>query len=142
VAFPREFHVGPATLASFPRLAPLAGPPSPRGAKRPLDPRAAYPGRHRAALTPEPGRTLALFPSIAAAPLTEIAPLARADAFGHLLASSAALVIDGAAGRADNHALLAALLAASRCHEIRLGADALAAPAAISSRIDAVIAAA
>src|SRR5262249_39557977 len=26
-AFPREFHLGPRTLAAFPRLLPLAGPP-------------------------------------------------------------------------------------------------------------------
>jgi hypothetical protein len=123
VAFPREFHIGPATLAAFPRLAPLAGSPA-RSNKRPLDPRLAFPGRSRASLLLRSG-AVALFPSISAAPVTTAVPLARADAFGHLLASSAALVIDGVVGRAENLALLAALLGAVRCYEIRLGSDLL-----------------
>src|SRR5262249_6099401 len=48
IAFPRAFHLGPATLSAFPRLLPLAGPAPPRTDKRPVDPRAAFPGRHRA----------------------------------------------------------------------------------------------
>jgi hypothetical protein len=131
IAFPRAFHLGAATLSAFPRLAPLAGPPSAHAGKRPLDPRAAYPGRHRARLALVPGRVITLFPTVTDARVTSIAPLARADAFGHLLASSAALVIAGAAGVAQNHALLAAVLAASRAWELRLGADALAAPGAV-----------
>jgi hypothetical protein len=145
IAFPREFHLGPTTLAAFPRLGPLAGPPSARGDKRPLDPRRAYPGRHRPSVAVRPleadggAGAIALFPSIAAAPVTTLAPIARADAFGHLLASSASLVIDGADGRDENVALLGALLGAARCHEIRLGADAIGDPrGAIASRIGAL----
>ncbi len=141
VAFPRAFHLGPATLATFPRLLPLADPPAAHGDKRPLNPARAYRGRFRPffSLPAGPAGALALFPSIAAAEEeTALAPLARADAFGHLLASSGALIIPAAAGRAENLALLGALLGALRCHEIRLGADVLAAPAAVAARIAAL----
>ncbi|MFT3775557.1 MAG: hypothetical protein QM820_60185 [Minicystis sp.] len=130
-AFPRAFHLAPATIAAFPRLAPLAGPPSGHRDKRPLDARAAWPGRHQPDLVLQPGHVLALFPSIADAPVTEIVPIPRADAFGLLIASSAALVIEGLPGRDDNLALLQAVLAASRCFELRLGRDALADPQAV-----------
>jgi hypothetical protein len=135
IAFPREFHLGPATLATFPRLAPLAGPPAGHGDKRPLDPARAYPGRLRLFFSlPAPG-ALALFPSVTAAEGTALVPLARADAFGHLLASSGALVVPGIAGRDENLAVLAALLRAVQCHALCLGADALAAPTAVADRI-------
>lgn len=137
VAFPRAFHLGAATLAAFPRLAALAGPEGRRGGKRPLDPRRAYPGRHRPELA---GVSVALFPSVAGGPVTELRPLARAEAFGHLLASSAALVIEGLPGRDENLALLGALLSATRCFELRLGRDALADPvSAIAARVDAAL---
>jgi hypothetical protein len=143
IAFPRDFHLGAATLAAFPRVAAHAGPPSPPGDKRPLDPRAAFPGRGRASVALEAGRVLALFPTVAGGPVTAVAPMPRADAFGHILASSAALVVEGLPGRDENLALLGALLAAARCAEIRLGADALADPgAAIAARIRACCAAA
>jgi hypothetical protein len=130
LAFPRAFHLGPATLGAFPRIAPLAGPPGGRGDKRPVDPRRAYPGRERASLAARQGATLAIFPTIGDAEVTGIAPLAKAEAFGHLLASSAALVIDGIAGREENLGLLRDLGDAAICREIRLGRDALRDPVA------------
>ncbi len=142
VAFPRDFHIGEATLAAVPRLAPLLGPLPAYGTKRPLDARRAYPGRFRPsfALTgAEAGGALALFPSVVAAPVTEVVPLARAAAFGRLLASSGAIVCEGVPGREENLALLSALLGAVRCYEVRLGADALADPAsAIAGKIAAL----
>jgi hypothetical protein len=144
LAFPREFHLGPATLAAFPRLEAYAGPPSPaaRGDKRPVDPRRAYPGRDRALLSVVAGlagRALAVFPGVVDAPTTEVAPLPRAEAFGHLLASSAALVIDGLPGRHENLTLLQGLVGAARCVELRLGRDVLTDPiSSVSARIDAL----
>ena len=61
-------------------------------------------------------------PRIVVTPATTLLPIARADAFGHLLASSASLVVDGAPGRDENLALLAALLGAARCYDLQLGA--------------------
>jgi len=133
-AFPRAFHLGPATLAAFPRLAPLTGAPGGRGEKRPLDPRRAWPGRQLAELGVEAGRMLAIFPTITGEEVTELVPMARADAFGLLLASSAAVVLEGLPGRDANLGLLQGLLAASRCHELRLGRDALAHPAEVVAR--------
>ena len=128
LAFPREFHLGPATLAAFPRLASLAGPPSARADKRPVDPREAYPDRHRRAWTPARGAALAVFPTITDAAETTLAPISKAEAFGHLLASSAALVIAGIPNREENLALLRDLLELSSCRELRLGRDALIDP--------------
>lgn len=127
-AFPREFHLGPATLSAFPRIVPFAGPLGARRDKRPLDPRITFPDRRIATLSLDPGRVIALFPSITSEPATAIVPMARAEAFGLFLASSAALVIDGLAGRDENLAVLSTLLAASRCFELRLGRDALEDP--------------
>jgi hypothetical protein len=128
LAFPREFHLGPATLAAFPRLAPLAGPPSARADKRPVDPRVAYPDRHQRAWTPARGAALAVFPTIIDAAETTLAPISKAEAFGHLLASSAALVIAGIPHREENLTLLRDLLEVSSCRELRLGRDALIDP--------------
>jgi hypothetical protein len=138
VAFPREFHVGPATLATFPRLAPLLGPVSPHTDKRAVDPRRAYPERFRPFLSipRSPASALALFPSIANAEVTTVLPLARSDAFGRLLGSSGALVVDGVPKREANLAILSALLGTVGCYEVRLGADAIRAPMdAVCARI-------
>jgi hypothetical protein len=125
-AFPRAFHLGEATLAAFPRLAALAGPPTAKGGKCPVDARLAYPGRALAELSLD--RVIALFPVIEDAARTEIRPRPRADAFGDLLASSASLIVEGLPGREENLAILAAILGASRCFDLRLGRDALADP--------------
>jgi hypothetical protein len=140
VAFPREFHLGPATLATFPRLEALALPLPPLGRKRPVDPRVAYPGRFRASFAlAGDGPALALFPSIVAEPVTTIVPLARAEAFGRFLGSSGAVVVDGVPGRDENLALLSALLGSVRCYEVRLGGDAiLDSRRAIANRIQTV----
>lgn len=129
VAFPREFHLGPATLAAFPRLVPFAGPPAGRTDKRPVDPRLAFAAAPRALLPVRSGGLLALFPAVADADATELLALPRADAFGNLVASSAALVIEGAARREENLALLRALLESARCFDLRLGRDVLSRPA-------------
>lgn len=134
-SFPREFHLGPATLSAFPRLAALAGPPSGHHDKRSLDPRAAFPHRRVPSLSLDEG-VVAIFPAVADSATTEIEDLPRAEAFGLFLASSAALVIEGLPGRDENLAVLRALLAASRCFELRLGRDALVDPkGAVADRI-------
>jgi len=122
LAFPREFHVGPATLRANPRLKKLARPRAGYAPKLALDPRRAFPGRHRLALS---SPRVALFPSIADAHSTEMAPLSKADAFGRLLASSAAILIDGVPRRAENITLLQTIVEGASCHEIRLGRDVL-----------------
>ena len=128
LAFPREFHLGPATLRAFPRLAALAGPLSARADKRPVDPREAYPGRAREAWTPVSGAALAVFPVVTDDAETTLAPIPKAEAFGHLLTSSAALVIDGIPNRDENLAMLRELLEVASCRELRLGRDALIDP--------------
>lgn len=140
LAFPREFHLGPATLAAFPRLAALAGPPSARADKRPVDPREAYPDRSQRAWTPARGAALAVFPTITGDAATTLAPISKAEAFGHLLASSAALVIAGVPSREENLALLRDLLEVSSCRELWLGQDALIDPrGVVANRIERLL---
>jgi hypothetical protein len=139
VSLPREFHVGETTLAMFPRLEAFAGPRPSHTPKRPVDPRAAYPRRAREEITLSGGggeKAIAVFPSIDGRAVTEVAPLARAEAFGRLLGSSGALVVEGVPGREENLAVLRALLACVRCYEVRLGQDAIGDPVrAIAERV-------
>src|SRR5262249_11724091 len=126
----------PATLAAFPRLLPLAGPSPPGTDKQPVDPRIAFPGRHLAEIPLRPDETLALFPRIGGGPTTEIGLISKAEAFGHLLAESAAVIVEGLPRRDENLALLRALSDAAACLEIGLGQDALAAESpSIASQI-------
>jgi hypothetical protein len=132
LAFPRAFHVGPATLRAFPRLAPFAHPRAAHPDKLAVDPREAFPGRAR--MTAPPPSTF-LFPSIHSS-LTETAPIEKADALGYLLASSAAVLIDGMPCRNENIALLrklvqGALARGAMTREIRLGQDILTSPAEV-----------
>lgn len=134
LAFPRAFHVGPATLRAFPRLAPFARRRAAHPDKLAVDPREAFPGRARMTAPPP---SIVLFPSIRPAEpsLTETAPIERADAFGRLLASSAAVLIDGMPHRNENIALLRKLVEGPArgaiTREIRLGQDILTSPAEV-----------
>ena len=126
VAFPRLFHVGAATLAAFPRLAPLTTDSPPPTERRLFDPRRAYPGRFVSSTVMGEG-SLALFPSIAGGE-TSIAAIHRAEAFGRLLGSSGALVVEGVPGREENLRALRTLLGIVSCYDLRLGADVLRNP--------------
>lgn len=128
VAFPRAFHLAPATLAAFPRLAALAGPAPSHSDKRPLDPRVAYPGKARASIAAERGRLFTFLPSIADRDRTSITPAQGAEAFGHVIASSASLIIDGVAHREENLRALARIFDTRTAFDLALGRDALADP--------------
>ncbi|HLM74450.1 MAG TPA: hypothetical protein VK459_17210, partial [Polyangiaceae bacterium] len=90
-----------------------------------LDPRLAFPGKF---LPKIPAPAIALFPSVTPAASTSLTPIPLADAAGALIASSAALLIDGFPGRSENLALLPKLLPRAGVFELGLGKDALAAP--------------
>lgn len=127
LAFPRAFHLGPETLSAFPRLRPLAGPPTGARGKLAVDPRAAFPGRSRPTTKPP---SIVLFPQIRASAQSSLAPVAPADALLPLITSSAALLIDGAPAQAENLAIIAKLLPRAGAFELALGRDALTAPVA------------
>jgi hypothetical protein len=88
----------------------------------------AYPERSRGAWTPVKGAALAVFPVVTDDAETTLAPIPKAEAFGHLLTSSAALIIDGIPNRDENLAMLRELLEITSCRELRLGRDALIDP--------------
>ncbi|MFO0761457.1 MAG: hypothetical protein U0359_33570 [Byssovorax sp.] len=131
LAFPRAFHLGRATLSAFPHLRAFSGPEHPRSHKRALDARAAYPGREQAALSLRPGEKLLLFPSVTGEATTQLAQLSKAEAFGVLLASSAALVIEGMPHREESFRMLRVLVDHAICREIRLGRDLLEDPGGV-----------
>jgi hypothetical protein len=127
LAFPREFHLGEATLRAFPQLAPLTAKHRSVNDRRALDPRHAFPGRHRLRM-PAPG--VLILPRVGADFRTEMEELCQADGLGHLIASSATLIIEGLPGRDDNLALLKTLVQKTRIASLTLGQDMLAAPSA------------
>ncbi|MDI3289330.1 hypothetical protein [Polyangium sp. 15x6] len=132
-AFPRPFHVGPAALSAFPRLAPFAGPTKSHGDKRDVDPKRAFPGQARpTCLAP----TLVLHPSIEPDRPTMLAPLAKAEALGNLIASSGGLVIDDVPGKTEHLALLTRITNGARHYDLRMGRDLLADPSILPSGID------
>lgn len=137
-AFPRPFHLGPATLAAFPRLGALAGGTSGHGDKRDLDPRRAFPERRRATMGPP---ALVLHPRVEQEEKTRLEQIAPAEALGNLLASSAGIVIDGAARREEQMALLGKIAAGARHYEIRMGRDLLADPGRLAKAVDEILAA-
>jgi len=132
LAFPRVFHVSPTTLTAFPRLAPLASPRVGQPSKLALDPRIAWP--HRARLTSPPPR-VALFPSVTGATSTELLRMSPTDALGQLIASSAAIFLEGVPGRTENITSLRRLVETADAYELRLGADALQSPVDVLSNL-------
>jgi len=132
-AFPRPFHVGPAALSAFPRLAPFAGSTKSHSDKRDVDPKRAFPGQARpTCLAP----TLVLYPRIEPDQPTTLAPLAKAEALGHLIASSGGLVIDDVPGKAEHLALLTRLTNGARHYDLSMGRDLLDDPSILPSGID------
>ncbi|MDI1429594.1 hypothetical protein [Polyangium sorediatum] len=134
-AFPRPFHVGPATLSAFPRLAPFAGPTKSHGDRRDVDPKRAFPGQARSTcLAP----TLVLYPHVEPDQPTQLAPIAKAEGLGHLIASSGGLVIDDVPGKAEHLALLTRLTNGARHYELRMGRDLLDDPSILAAGIDSL----
>jgi hypothetical protein len=130
LAFPRPFHLGPATLAAFPALGTAAAQAT-HGSKRAvaLD---ALPGRAIDRMGPP---HVILFPQVIAARESTIVPLSAADAFGQALRSSALLVVDGMSDAAEQLLLLRDLFADARAFELHLGADWLVDPHAAVARV-------
>ncbi len=133
-SFPRPFHLGPATLAAFPRLEPFTRPTEGRGDKRQLDPALAFPGRHHAT---SPAPVLALYPRIEREGPTRIEPLPAADALGELIGQSGGLVIRDIPRKHEHLALLTRLTNGARHAELCLGRDLLADPSILARVLDA-----
>ncbi len=136
-AFPRPFHLGPATIAAFPRLGGLAGGTSGHGDKRDLDPRVAWPARRRASMG---APALVLHPRVEPEEKTRLEQIAPAEALGNLIASSAGIVIDGAARREEQMALLGKIAAGARHFEIRMGRDLLGEPGRLAEAVEEILA--
>lgn len=134
LAYPRAFHVAGATLRAFGHLAVHAAAGAGPDGKRDLDARAAYAG---ALALVARGPALLVFPSVVDAPTSTVATLSSADALGLLIESSAGLLVDGMPGRDENLACLRLLASSSKRVALRLGADALGAPAVVRALVDA-----
>jgi hypothetical protein len=136
-AFPRPFHIGPATLAAFPRLGPLAGQTTGHGDKRDLDPRIAFPDRRKATMGPP---RVVLHPRVEPDEKTALSPIAPAEGLGNLIASSAGIVIDGVARREEQMALIGKIAAGARHFELRMGRDLLGEPGRLGEAVAGLLA--
>jgi hypothetical protein len=133
LAFPRPFHVAPRTVEAFPHLRPLLGPPAREDSgKWDLDAARAFPGKARTRLE---RAHLLVFPRVSGEPLTRALHLSSRGAFEELLASSALLVVEGAAKAGEHFALLQRLAAHARAFELHLGLDALADPSVVARQL-------
>jgi len=128
-AFPRPFHIGPATLTAFPHLAPMTLPAPGLGDKRHLDPELAFPGRRRDTC---PAPALVLHPRVDPEGTTTLAPMGKADALGNLVAASGGLAIDGAARKEEHLDLLARVTNGARHAELCMGRDLLRDPSLLA----------
>lgn len=124
-SYPRAFHVGERTLASFSGLASVAEAPRGTEEKHAVDPRLAYPTAHR--LGGEPPALL-LFTQLGHCPDTVTRALPQAEAFGRLLSASAILAVEGMPHRDENLSCLRDLVVATPCYELIAGYDMLEAP--------------
>jgi hypothetical protein len=136
LAFPRPFHIGPATLAAFPRLGPLTTPSAGHGDKCTLDPRRAFPDRARKGLDMP---ALVLHPRVDPAADLALAPLPPAEALGLLIAASASLVVEGMPGRDQHLALCKRLASGARHVELVMGPALLKAPSRLAHAVNALL---
>ena len=133
LGWPREFHLGAATLRAFPRLGAVAGETYGAGDKVTLDPRIAFPQQFLTAL---PSVDVLVFPSIDASRVTTTAtPIDRASAFGELLVAGAIALLDGMTGGEAQLALLRRLADDGVALALAIGRDALADPSVIPRAI-------
>jgi hypothetical protein len=123
----RPFHLRPATLLAFPRVAALAGPPDGEG-RRDLDPAAAWSAPRREPLAPG----LLLFPQITRRAVTAVERIPPADVLGGLVEASALVVVDGAARAPEHLALLGRLSSEAPAYRVALGEDLLREPVRVA----------
>lgn len=131
-ALARAFHLGPQTQAAFPHLKSFFG--AALDSKGPqqkclFEPEQAYPGHLLSALEWSGHPALLLAPRIDPAQPTHAAPISKADALGHLLASSAAFMLEDLCEREHNLEALRRIADQALCFELCLGGDMLCAPA-------------
>ena len=126
LAFPRPFHLSETTLRAFPELEALAVVGSNSQGKRSVDPRLAFPSR---ALDSVERIDLVCFPRVDDLDRTRVEPMTPADAFGHLLASTALGVVDHVAMVPEQLQVLRSLVDGARAARVLLGRDALRCPA-------------
>lgn len=132
LAFPRPFHVAPRTVEAFPRIAALLDDFLPSGEKRRLDPRRAWPGRHRATMDRP---SALLLPCITGAAATTVEPVGPAEALGELVESSTFVVVDGLPGSREHLAMLTRVADDSPAWKVALGRDVLSRPVEVAAAI-------
>ncbi|MGC3996895.1 MAG: hypothetical protein QM767_04915 [Anaeromyxobacter sp.] len=125
LAFPRTFHVGPATAAASSARAALVGALYGATDKRELDAARAFPGQARTAAA---AAALVLLPAVTEAATTTVDRCSGADALVALLESSAYLAVDEEPVVRARVALLAGLVSGALAYRVRLGRDILETP--------------
>lgn len=131
LGYPRDFHVSPDTLRAHPRLRAHPALPTLDGKSR-LDPGAAFPDRFQASFE---GKITLLAPSVQPGTVTQLRPLAPAEALGRLLGASATVALEVLPARERQLALLTRLANTAPAYELRLGSDVLLEPGRAGTRL-------
>jgi len=132
LAYPRAFHLSPATLQSLgTSLAPLADKPAIAG-KYALEPLELWPEHFRRSWC---GSMSLLLPQVEDRAVTSVRRATAAEAFGKLLSSSATVVVEAIDNRPEQLRALKVLADSADAYELRLGADLLTQPGATARRI-------
>jgi hypothetical protein len=132
LAYPREFHVTPQTARLFPELSARFKQEPRIDGKHPLEPLAFWPDQFRRSWR---GPISLLLPHVEARATSAVRAVNGAEAFGKLLASSAAVVVDGIERRGEQLEALHALANASNAFDVALGNDLLTEPRETARRI-------
>jgi len=133
LAYPREFHVGPATADAFPAWRHAIDSQGVYDGKLALDPRQAFPDALQRDWV---GPTLVWFPEVEPdRARSELVPVTQAEAFGRLLGSAALTLVDGIRHAEQHLAVLRALVLRSSSFRLLLGADLLSEPSRTASRL-------
>lgn len=132
LAYPREFHLTARTVRAFPKLSARLDTQPRIDGKFGVAPLVHWPAQFRRTWR---GPLSLLLPHIEDRATTMVRPVNAAEAFGKLLAASAAVAVDGIERREEQLASLSALANSATSFDVALGADLLTESSATAQRI-------
>jgi hypothetical protein len=132
LAYPREFHLSPSTLKLVDRPIADSNLEAAVGGKYSIEPLKVWPERFRQSWRGPIGLIL---PHIGKENETRVRRATAAEAFGKLLSSSAAVVVEAIGNRPEQLHALQALANVAEAYDVVLGSDLLSRPAETARRI-------
>jgi lambda repressor-like predicted transcriptional regulator len=132
LAYPREFHLSPATLELVSRPIERLPGTQPIAGKFSVEPLKVWPERFRRSWV---GPISLVLPQIEDCPTSSLRRVSAAEAFGKLLSSSATVVVEAIESRAEQMRALKALADRADAYEVTLGSDLLSQPVETARRL-------